>query len=263
MVDPLRHAAVTLSAVALTAACAVGATTASGAAPTGDAAVAPTAAAAPAAPAPPVVLLDPGHNGGNAAHSKEINRQVPDGRGGTKACNTTGTSTAAGYTEHAFNWDVAKRVQARLQKAGVRVVMTRPNDTGVGPCVNERGAAATKAGAALAVSLHADGAAPSGHGFHVIYADPAVRGGERSQKLATTLRDALRGARFAPSDYRGHGGLDGRPDLAGLNTSHVPTALVEAANMRNAAEARLVSSPAGRDRYAAAVAAGVLRYLGR
>ena len=39
-----------------------------------------------------VVVLDPGHNGGNAAAPAAINRQVPDGRGGTKACNTTAVS---------------------------------------------------------------------------------------------------------------------------------------------------------------------------
>ncbi|MDQ4103141.1 MAG: N-acetylmuramoyl-L-alanine amidase, partial [Actinomycetota bacterium] len=59
----------------------------------------------------PTVVLDPGHNGANASHSAEINRLVPDGRGGTKACNTTGTSTNSGYPEHEFDWDVALRVR--------------------------------------------------------------------------------------------------------------------------------------------------------
>src|SRR5690242_3600524 len=53
-----------------------------------------------------VVVLDPGHNGGNAANPLEINRLVPDGRGGRKPCNTTGTATDSGYPEHAFNFDV-------------------------------------------------------------------------------------------------------------------------------------------------------------
>src|SRR4051812_17283968 len=38
-----------------------------------------------------VVVLDPGHNGGNAAHAAQINKLVPAGRGQTKPCNTTGT----------------------------------------------------------------------------------------------------------------------------------------------------------------------------
>jgi N-acetylmuramoyl-L-alanine amidase len=43
------------------------------------------------------VVLNPGHNGGNAAHQGEINRLVPAGYGDRKACDTTGTSTNAGY----------------------------------------------------------------------------------------------------------------------------------------------------------------------
>jgi len=44
---------------------------------------------------------------------------VPDGRGGTKPCNTTGTATDAGYPEHKFNWDVALRVGELLLANGV------------------------------------------------------------------------------------------------------------------------------------------------
>ncbi|MGH3428143.1 MAG: N-acetylmuramoyl-L-alanine amidase [Mycobacteriales bacterium] len=120
------------------------------------------------------VVLDPGHNGANAWYPAEINRQVPNGRGGTKECDTTGTSTDAGYPEHAFTWDVALRVRDALTARGVRVVLTRPNDAGVGPCVNDRAVIANRAGAEAKVSIHADGAAPSGHGFHVAYSDPPV-----------------------------------------------------------------------------------------
>ncbi len=60
--------------------------------------------------------------------------------------------------------------------------------------------------------------------------------------LATALRDSLRGAGFPDSDYIGRGGLSPRRDLAGLNLATRPTALVECANMRNAAEAALVST---------------------
>ncbi len=60
----------------------------------------------------------PGHNGAGAWHRAEINRRVPTGRGGTKACNTTGTSTDGGYPEHAFNWDVALRVRDALHYIG-------------------------------------------------------------------------------------------------------------------------------------------------
>ncbi len=220
---------------------------------------------APAPPAKPVVLLDPGHNGGNASSPAAINRQVPDGRGGKKACNTTGTSTDAGYPEHAFTWDLAQRVKAQLEASGFTVALTRPDDKGVGPCVDERGAAGARVRAVAAVSLHADGAAASGRGFHVAYSAPPLNAAQSgpARTLSTDLRDALRAGRFAPADYIGKDGLDGRDDLTGLNAATVPTALVECANMRNPAEAKLVSSPEGRDRYARAITAGIRTFVGR
>jgi N-acetylmuramoyl-L-alanine amidase len=114
------------------------------------------------------------------------------------------------------------------------------------------------------VSIHADGAAPSGHGFHVAYSDPPLNDVQRgpAHTLAADLRDGLVHGGFTPSTYIGRDGLSPRVDLAGLNLATRPTALVECANMRNPQEAALVSSAAGRDRYAAAIADGILRFLG-
>jgi len=228
------------------------------------AAGAPRPARVAAAPPPPVVVLDPGHNGRNGAEPSATRRLVPDGRGGEKACNTTGTETDAGYPEHAFTFDVATRVRTRLETAGVRVVLTRADDSGVGPCVDERGRAGETAGAAATVSIHADGAASTASGFHVAYSDPPLNPAQAgpARELATALRDALRTGGFPDSDYIGHDGLSPRPDLAGLNHATRPTALVECANMRNPGEAAVVSSPEGRERYASAIAAGVLSFLG-
>ena len=248
-----------------TAVTAVATSAATTAAPTTVSSVHPTTAAAavPAAGHTRVVVLDPGHNGGNAGAPAAINRQVPDGRGGTKACNTTGTSTDAGYAEHAFTFDVAQRVAQRLTARGVRVVLTRTDDDGVGPCVDERGRSGEEAGADAVVSIHADGAAPSGKGFHVAYSAPPLNAAQRgpARALADDLRDGLVAAGFPRSTYIGREGLSPRPDLAGLNLATRPTVLVECANMRNSVEAAVVSSPAGRDRYAAAIAEGILRFL--
>ncbi len=228
------------------------------------AADAPRPARVAAAPPPPVVVLDPGHNGRNGAEPSATRRLVPDGRGGEKACNTAGTETDAGYPEHAFTFDVATRVRTRLEAAGVRVVLTRADDSGVGPCVDERGRAGEAAGAAATVSIHADGAASAASGFHVAYSDPPLNPAQAgpARELATALRDSLRTGGFPDSDYIGRDGLSPRPDLAGLNHATRPTALVECANMRNPGEAAVVSSPEGRERYASAIAAGVLAFLG-
>ncbi len=66
-----------------------------------------------------VVVIDPGHNGGNADHPSEINKQVKIGNG-SKACDTTGTETKASYAEHAFTWDVSKRLASCCAPAAPR-----------------------------------------------------------------------------------------------------------------------------------------------
>ncbi|MFK0251960.1 N-acetylmuramoyl-L-alanine amidase [Amycolatopsis azurea] len=211
-----------------------------------------------------VVVLDPGHNGGNASKPGEINKQVPAGRGKTKPCNTTGTSTNSGYAEHAFTWDVSQRIAQALTAKGIRVVLTRQNDTGVGPCVNERAAIGNEAQADAVVSIHADGSNSAGaHGFHVAYPAPPLNAqqGEPSVKLATALRDGIRAGGFPTSTYLGSNGLAPRADLGGLNLSTRPSALVECGNMRNAGEAAAMSSEEGRQQYAAVIAKAIEDYL--
>lgn len=206
-------------------------------------------------------MLDPGHNGGNATHYAEISRPVDAGNGRTKPCNEVGTQTAAGYAEHAFTWDVVSRLRPLLARRGIDVRLTRPSDTGVGPCVDVRGRSGNAVRADVVLSVHADGSTPGGSGFHVIQAPTAVAG---TQRLALRVRAALlagSGLRYA--DYiAGGDALDVRTDLAGLNLSTRPTVMVELGNMRNAGDAALQSSPAGRQRIAAALATGVLAYLG-
>ncbi len=226
-----------------------------------------TTGAPPAKPAAAgrVVVLDPGHNGGNGSNARQVNRPVPAGRGRTKPCNTTGTATNAGYPEHAFTWDLAVRVRDRLTARGVQVVLTRADDGGVGPCVDRRAAIGNDSGAAAVVSLHADGSTAAGaHGFHVAYSAPPLNAaqGEPSLRLAQALRDGMTGAGLTTATYTGSRGLAARDDLAGLNLSTRPAALVECGNMRDAEEAARLSSPAGRDAYARAIANGILGFLG-
>ena len=77
---------------------------------------APQAAAGIAAMA---VFLDPGRDTVNRA---SITPQVPNGRGGTKQCNSSGAATNDGYAEHAFNWAVIRLIQGALDQMGVHAV---------------------------------------------------------------------------------------------------------------------------------------------
>jgi N-acetylmuramoyl-L-alanine amidase len=215
---------------------------------------------------PPVVVIDPGHNGANGAHPGEINDLV-DAGGFQKACNTVGSSTDGGYTESAFNLAVALQLRDRLAEADVEVILTRSDDEGWGPCVDQRGQVAALNGAAMLVSIHADGAPPWATGFHVIH--PGIRVGYTedtagpSRELATLVRDELVAGGLSPSDYVGEGGIHERTDLGTLNRAEVPAVMLEAGNMRNDGEADMLVSPEGQGRIADALAAAVLGFLPR
>ncbi|MEZ0350704.1 Rv3717 family N-acetylmuramoyl-L-alanine amidase [Mycobacterium sp. pR1184] len=206
------------------------------------------------------VFLDAGHN---AVNDASINEQVPNGRGGTKACQTSGAATNGGYPEHAFNWAVVGLINDSLRQQGVTTALSRDNDNSVGPCVDQRAAQANAMHPNAIVSIHADGAPASGSGFHVNYSAPPlndVQAGPAVQ-LAHTMRDALVQAGFHPSTYVGSDGLYGRADLAGLNLAQYPAVLVELGNMKNPDEAALMESADGRAKYAAAVTQGIVAFL--
>lgn len=211
-----------------------------------------------------VIVLDPGHNGGNASHPEEINKQVFVGNG-HKPCNTTGTSTPDGYSEHAFTWDVANRLAKVLRAEGAKVTLTRENDTGVGPCVTERAAIANDAHADATLSIHADGAASSGHGFHVIVPKPVGKNKDivdESHRLGVDIRDAYHAGTGMPfATYIGKDGLDQRDDLGGLNMSTVPAAFIECGNMSNPGDAAKLSSASFRQRMADSMAKGFENYF--
>jgi len=206
------------------------------------------------------VFLDPGHN---AVNDASINQQVPNGRGGTKACQTSGAATNDGYPEHAFTWDVVQRISGSLQQMGVRTQVSRDNDNSVGPCVDQRARLANAMRPDAIVSIHADGGPASGSGFHVNYSSPPLNPAQSGPaiQLAHTMRDALVQAGLHPSTYIGSDGLYGRDDLAGLNLAEYPAILVELGNMRNADEAARMESPDGRAHYAAAVVQGITAFL--
>jgi N-acetylmuramoyl-L-alanine amidase len=113
------------------------------------------------------------------------------------------------------------------------------------------------------VSIHADGAPPSGRGFHVNYSSPPLNDAQSGPaiQLATTMRDSLVASGLQPSTYIGSNGLYGRADLSGLNLDQYPAVLVECGNMKNAGEAAQMESADGRARYATAITQGIVNYL--
>lgn len=219
------------------------------------------AEAAPNSIAGKIVFLDPGHNGANDA---SISKQVPTGRGGTKDCQASGTSTEDGFPEHTFAWDTTLRVRQALHNLGVRTAMSRGDDTGLGPCVDERAALANSLRPDAIVSIHADGGPPTGRGFHVLYSSPPLNDAQAgpSPRFAGIMRDQLQASGFVPSTYIGSAGLNPRSDIAGLNLAQYPSILVELGNMKNPVDSALMKTPEGRQKYADAVVRGIAGFLG-
>ncbi|TQS28118.1 N-acetylmuramoyl-L-alanine amidase [Microbispora sp. KK1-11] len=212
-----------------------------------------------------VVVIDPGHNGGNFRHTKEIN-QLVDISNQKKACDTTGTSTNDGYTEAAFTWDVSNRLAKLLRARGATVKLTRTSGTEWGPCINQRAAIGNKAHADAAISIHGDGAAANLRGFHVIMpkkiGGPVDRVVKDSARLGETVRDAFHSGTGLPySNYIGRQALNYRSDLGGLNLSTVPKIFIECGNMRNAKDAAKFKDSAFRAKMAQSLAKGLENYL--
>ena len=227
------------------------------------------AAAAPAAPladtplAGVVIALDPGHQLGNSNPKFFSNLAVTHFNGyETKNCNTTGTATNAGYPEATFNWEVALLVKDQLQALGAQVQMTRHSNSWSkwGPCVNERGQFGNRIGADLLLSIHADGADSAGYGFFVM--EPSVIKGWTDDISAKSIRMGKKfiagmAAAGAPRSTYISGQMMVTPTISTLNFSDVPAILVESGNMRNATDARRMSSPDGQRQYADWIVAGV------
>jgi N-acetylmuramoyl-L-alanine amidase len=216
-------------------------------------------AAAPAA-APFVVAIDPGHGGSNL-----------------------GAAAADGLVEKQVTLALARRLRARLEGApGVRVVLCRDADVLVP--IRARSRCAARAGADLFVSLHAN-ATPAGvapgtqRGFELYVLPPedvadeglvaalgapagegvwsahrARAAGETSLAAAAALDARLRaalGAGLARGVRQGGAALDV------LRGAGAPAVLVEVGFLDDQRDRPLLTTPAGQERLAEALAAGI------
>ncbi|MGI5140445.1 MULTISPECIES: N-acetylmuramoyl-L-alanine amidase [unclassified Streptomyces] len=218
-----------------------------------------------------IVVVDPGHNPDNYQHIAEINRKVNIGTN-RKECDTTGTSTNAGYPEARFTLDVARRLRTLLEQQGATVKFTQDGNRPWGPCVDERARIGNAAHADAAISIHADGAPAGDRGFHVILPASVHDGAADTRPIAAPSRalgerivgNFVRVTGSAPANYVGGGtGLDVRSDLGGLNLSTVPKVFIECGNMRDSKDAALLTSGAWRQKAAEGISEGIVSFLRR
>lgn len=224
-------------------------------------ALAALALAAPGgATAPPVVVLDPGHDLRANAATEPIGpgsptRKIKDG-GGTRGVVT-------GLAEAELNLRVALRLRPLLERAGVRVVLTRTRTAATSMGNVARARIANRAGAALLLRIHADGHPSSAvRGTHTLH--PALRAGWTDDVYAASRRAALAvQAELVRALGFPDRGLQERADFTGFNWADVPVVLAEIGFLTNPREDRLLSTAAVQQRAAVGLCRGVLRFLGR
>ena len=207
--------------------------------------------------------IDPGHNGRNHTDPTFINRRIWNGRA-YENCNTTGTATNDGYPEATYNWGVATELRRLLRHAGAKVVMTRHDNDGVGPCVDQRARIINNAHADVAIDIHADGSGPDARGFAILQPVPSGTNDAvvpASRRYAKLLRDSFVKTGMPVSTYLGDHGLTTRNDLAGLNLTTVPQVLIECGNMRNREDAALLTSAEFQRKAARRIMAAMAEFL--
>lgn len=207
----------------------------------------------------PIVVLDPGHDLRANLETEPIGpgspvRKIKDG-GGTRG-------VVSGLTEAELNLRVALLVRPLLERAGVRVVLTRAKTAGTSMGNIARARIANRSGAALFLRIHTDGSSdPSTRGTHTLY--PALRRGwtddvyEESERAAKVVQSEVARALGFPDR-----GIQQRPDFTGFNWADVPVILVEMGFMTNPTEDRLLATAGYQRRAALGFCRGTLRFLG-
>ena len=181
------------------------------------------------------VCLDPGHGVETAG------KRSPDGT----------------YLEHEFNFDMANRVKAILERHGICVSMTRSTAKDVS--LEQRVKVANGiAGLNLFVSLHSNASGdgwtiPDGYGIYTSMAGATAGRNVAANKLLARAKEA--GIKLWGNGLFHDG-------LYVLKNTAAPAILVEHGFHTNKAEVELLKSPAYRDKLAEVDAKGILDYLG-
>lgn len=178
------------------------------------------------------------------------------GHGGTQG----GGAGSLGTPEKDLVLPITLRAAELLRAQGATIHLTRTTDTTVG--LYDRGQLAHDTGSDLLISVHAnalpDGRDPRGiRGPELYYTHP------QAHPLAAALLAALRAGL---PDLGPGAGLKPGADLALTRPTSQPSVLIETGYLTDPGNLRLLNSPAGQERLAQAIAAGVLAYyrgLGR
>lgn len=181
-----------------------------------------------------VVCLDPGHG-------PDSPNKSPDGT----------------YYEHEFAWDLSQRIKPLLERQGVKVVVTRSQDTH--PSLTARAKVSNDAGADLLVSIHSNaygkGGWTSPRGLMIYTSAPGETAG-RNKAARAILRWMVATGVTVRKDSLLHNGW------TVLVKSQAPAMLIEYGFHTNQEDTELLKSGDYRDKLARATAEGIFDYLG-
>lgn len=203
-----------------------------------------------------VVCIDPGHQAKSDLKPEPIGPGATDTKGSVLG-GTTGTATK--LPEYEVVLQIATNLQKRLEKAGVKVIMTRTtNDVSISN--SERAKIANDAKADLFIRIHCDGSTDSAaSGISTLYPGATKWSGPigaPSKSAANSVQAAVVAATGAVSR-----GAVARTDQTGFNWATVPAVTVECGFMTNSVEDKLLASPHYQDKLAEGMSNGVMAYL--
>ncbi|MBN1630873.1 MAG: N-acetylmuramoyl-L-alanine amidase [Thermoleophilia bacterium] len=188
----------------------------------------------PEDPGPPLICIDPGHGG-----------------------KDTGAVGVSGAAEKDVNLAMSLLLAENLREAGLRVMMTREDDTY--PDLHQRATMANDAQANLFVSIHNNASGdPASKGTETFYWGTKESCSPDAQLLAQIIQRNL----IAALGSFDRGAKTHWYELVVLAETEMTAALVEVGFMSNAAEEALLLTAEYQALAAQAVANGILEYLG-
>lgn len=214
--------------------------------------------------------IDPALRPEKVGGRRSIRTVVLDaGHGG----HDNGAKSVFGY-EKDYTLDTVRRLRKKLEAAGLRVVQTRNSDTFID--LEARPRVANKTPNSIFVSIHYNSAdwKPSASGIETYAISPLGAPPTGQDNVMSRDKFPVRGHALEPVDFTlanavqhaiiGKLGVEDRgvkrARFVVLKDAATPAILIEGGFLTNPGDAERIADPAWRDRYAVAIAAGIVEY---